>query len=352
MAFNFDSESKASYIFWTLMAFAIGVFIFSLSFSVGGYVAFAVLGSPNHAQGQETRNAVLGSSTSTSSIATNESTDREDAPTPILYDNTVYSLKPQVGPPKVSAKEYLIGDMDTGKVIIEKDGTTTYPLASVTKLMTALVSKELDNQEAVATISTTSIATYGTEGELHAGEKIIVSDLFYPMLLESSNDAAEALAEHYGRDKFLKAMNDTAEVLGMKETHYDDASGLSYKNVTSAEDLFKLTKYIRDEFPSIYNTARIKEYAILGHTWINHNDFLALSSFVGGKNGYTDEALYTTAAIFNLPVKVATSTATVKHNLVIVLLHSKSRVNDVQILLNYIKNNVSVDSKTATSTSK
>jgi D-alanyl-D-alanine carboxypeptidase len=336
---------KTYYIVWVLIAFLVGVSIFSFAYDMGQKVATHFFGSQSPQLAHINGNVVLATTTA---LQSKGSQDVEDAVSSELSDQTVYSLKAQAGLPKVTSKEYLVGDITTGKIILEKNATTTYPLASITKLMTALVSREDDNPHEITTISQTAVATYGTEGELSAGEKMVVGDLFYPMLLESSNDAAEALAEHFGRTDFLFNMNKKAETLGMTSTHYDDASGLSAKNVTTAADLFKLVRYINVNQSDIYDITRVRGYDILGHDWLNHNHFLNLSTFIGGKNGYTDEALYTTVANFSLPIRITNGTSTVKHNISIILLQSQSREIDVQAILNYIKNNVTLDVASST----
>ncbi|MEK7071311.1 MAG: serine hydrolase, partial [Patescibacteria group bacterium] len=119
-----------------------------------------------------------------------------------FYFNKNPNLKP-----KVSAEAYLVGDLDTGEVILQKNEREKLPIASVSKLVTALVATELSNEGDVAQISKSALATYGKNGNFSLGEKIRVKELLYPLLLESSNDAAEALAEFWGYDTFIKKMN-------------------------------------------------------------------------------------------------------------------------------------------------
>lgn len=286
--------------------------------------------------------------------STADLSDSEDAVTAEVSNAVLYTLKFPTTNLKVTAKAYLIGDVDTGKIIAENNGTTIYPIASVSKLMTIVVSKKSDNLQDVATISKSAVATYGTQGELYAGEKIMAGDLEYPLLLKSSNDAAEALAEHYGLTAFIKLMNQKALELGMKQTSYSDPSGLTPKNVSTVEDLFKLAHFVFKNHPDIFNTTRVRQYSILHHTWTNANHFLALDSFAGGKNGFTDEALQTTVSLFNVKLGNANGGDGGNHTIAIVLLRSSSREGDVYTILNYIRHNVQFEgatSTTATSTS-
>ena len=125
-----------------------------------------------------------------------------------------YFIKDPNKQPNVQAEAYLVGDLDTGEILLQKNKDQKFPIASVSKLFTATVSTENQNQNAITEISQQAIDTEGENGELYAGQKIKVGDLILPLLLESSNDAAEALAEFSGRDTFVQAMNQKVQDLG------------------------------------------------------------------------------------------------------------------------------------------
>lgn len=332
------------YGFWIVLACIAGVLLFSVSAGLGAFMAEEV---GSHFNGAKAATSVKGALAEASSSAELASIDSDDAVASDISNSSLYSLKAPTSTLRVTAKAYLIGDVTTGAIIAEKNGTTIYPIASVSKLMTALIAKENENMQDIATISAFDVATYGTEGGLVTGEKLKVNDIFYPLLLVSSNDAAEALAEHYGRPAFLTLMNQKAASLGMINTHYEDPSGLTPKNVSTVEDLFKLSRNVYTAMPSIYDIARVEEYHILHHDWINNNHFLALSSFVGGKNGFTDEAQQTTVSLFSVPLGSAEGGNGSKHIIAIVLLHSTNREGDVATILNYINHNVTLAATTS-----
>ncbi len=337
-------HGTTDYGVWTTFAFIIGLSLTSFFFNIGSDLVTKVrpsLSSTFHPNAQ-VLTAVDVATTSEEKLG---SDDVEDSISMELSDETVYSLKSTGKYPILSASAYLVGDVENGKIILQSHSTTTYPFASVTKLMTALVAKQVDNLHDIATVSKEAVATYGKEGDLHFGEKIVAGDLIYPMLLESSNDAAEALANHYGRQQFINLMNQKAAAIGMFSTTYFDASGLSYKNFGSAEDLFKLASHIHTIMPEILDATRVKEYDILNHHWTNHNHFLVLSSFAGGKNGFTDEAKHTSVALFTLPLTSKDGKVTELRTLAIIILHSDNREKDVATLLSYIKKNVYLDQK-------
>src|SRR3989338_7537154 len=111
-----------------------------------------------------------------------------------------YINKDTNGGPKISAKAYLVGDLNTGEVILAKNQDQKFPIASLSKLTTALITKEIMEPNDALLISKRALDTEGKNGGLKIGEEIETSDLLYTLLLESSNDAAEILAEHFGRD--------------------------------------------------------------------------------------------------------------------------------------------------------
>ena len=334
MSFKLREHHWLNYFFWTVGAFVVGAF-----------VSFVVI------QASSMSLAIFFVPKNVATTPDKGSNDSEDAVSSEVSQAVLYTLKTPTTNLRISAKAYLIGDLDNGKIIAESNGTTTYPMASVSKLMTILVAKEADNFQDSTIISKTAVSTYGTQGELRVGEKIKVGDLEYPLLLESSNDAAEAFAEYYGLPKFITLMNQKAYSLGMTNTKYEDPSGLTPKNVSTTEDLFKLAKYIFQVVPTIFDTTRVRQYSILHHTWTNANHFLALDNFVGGKNGFTDEALQTTVSLFNVQLGNAQGGDGGKHNIVIVLLRSQNRENDVYTILNYIRHNVQFEGATSTATS-
>lgn len=235
----------------------------------------------------------------------------------------------------VTAQGYYVADIKTGERIMSKNATQKFPIASVTKLMTALVAYEKMDLQKVVVVSRDSYNAYGAQGELVPGEKIKLGDLMYPVLMESSNDGAEVISEAYGRVEFMGEMNKKAAILSMTDTYYEDPSGLNPKNVSTSEDLFKLLKYIKEHAPILYDMTRVREFAILKHKWFNKNRFLNSDIFLGGKNGYIDESRWTTASIFDVTVAKGG-----KRQIAIVLLKSENREGDAMKLIRFLEKNV------------
>ncbi len=243
----------------------------------------------------------------------------------------------------LSAGAYLITDLESNEIVISKNDKKILPIASITKLMTALVAQEMLPPDQVVTISRFAYNTFGNTGRLRVGEKFNLRDLFYPLLLTSSNDAAEALAETVGREKFLAEMNNRAKKIGLTDTFFADPSGLSPANLSTASDLTKLVNYLYHYRPDILALTKEKEYRLGKHFWTNLNKISLMSNYLGGKNGYTEEANRTLVSIFEVPITSTSSvgaTTIEKKNrlLALVLLQSNNNKKDTRGLINYLTN--------------
>ncbi len=203
---------------------------------------------------------------------------------------------------KITAPSYVVIDLDRNAIILEKDSERLLPVASVTKLVTAVLVKKLFDQDASITMTRRALNTYGNEAWLREGEKMKVYELLYPLLMVSSNDASEVLAQSYskGRQQFIKEMNNWTNSIGAYRTYFADPSGLSSKNVSSAKDLSIIVKWILVHEPELLDITLLKLKTIRVHTWTNPTHFLNLTSYAGGKNGYTPEANRTSVALFKL----------------------------------------------------
>jgi len=242
----------------------------------------------------------------------------------------------------LDAKAYLVADIDTGEILLEKDMNKIVPIASLTKMMAAVISLENTDQLGNTGVSRDAINTYGTMGGLASGESFVVGDLLYPLLLESSNDAAEVLAEHFGREKFLDMMNKKAAELGMEKTYFDDPAGLSVDTVSSAGNLFKLAKYIYNFENYVLTVTALPKYELSSsentryHYWRNTNKFVrnGYKNYLGGKSGFLNEAKQTGISIFKLPFS-----ETINKNIAIIVLGSNNRYSDGVSITDYLADN-------------
>lgn len=245
--------------------------------------------------------------------------------------------------PRISARAALAADLDTGKIFFEKSPDLVLPIASISKLFTAVIAEELLSPEKIVRISSQSFATYGGSGELSVGDTFSAQELLYPLLLESSNDVAEAFAEEAGREKFIAAMNALAGRLGLPHTSFKDPSGLSSGNIGTARDLFRFAQFLlsassgEKEHADILAISKTSSFEAPANdlrawarTWRNNNEFVRDGNpyLIGTKNGYTDEAAQTTVSLFALPIS-----ETKERRVAVVLLGSNNREGDARALL-------------------
>lgn len=237
--------------------------------------------------------------------------------------------------PNISADAYLVADLENGVVIDSYAQKAVYPIASLTKLMTALVSLETVNQYSNTNVSYKAFSTYGAQGNLQVGENYSIGDLIYPLLLESSNDASEVIAEFAGRNYFISNMNKKAKSIGLENTVFGDPSGLSEENKSTAEELFKLTQYIYKYKNYILDITKNKTFSLNNKIWNSNSRFKNDTNYIGGKNGYTDEAKYTIISLFDLPLQEFED-----RKIAIVLLQSENIEKDVRDIVLWLLSNV------------
>lgn len=196
--------------------------------------------------------------------------------------------------PNLSSVAYIVADLETGDVLLEKNSQFRRPIASITKLMTALVAYETISYDKPIPLP-------------YKGRQYTIETLVYPLLLRSDNAVSNALAAYHGTDNFLAWMNQKARAIGMKQTTFEDPSGLSYNNVSTAADLFRLARYLYIKNAHILASSKEKSrtiYSIDGASWsmTNQNRYAGDAHFVGGKLGFTDEAKKTGFSVFAVPV--------------------------------------------------
>lgn len=221
-----------------------------------------------------------------------------------IGDPTVSSTTATAAP-KVGAAVEVIADLTTGDYYLNMHADERWPMASLSKLMTAVVASDLLSSTTQVTITSSMTAVDPTEHILNVGDTYTVSDLLRVMLLPSNNIAAEALAEYYGRAQFLAAMNAKAQAWGMTSTYYDDPSGLSAANESDGSDLLKLAQHIYVQYPEILAITRMPSATVLNVSTnqsvvvTSINQFAGQADFIGGKTGFTDQADGNLLSIFS-----------------------------------------------------
>jgi D-alanyl-D-alanine carboxypeptidase len=184
-------------------------------------------------------------------------------------------------------------------LLSEKKADEVIAIASLTKLMTAIIVLENYNLDDLIQISASAVATYGDAGNLQIGEIMTIRDLLYITLIESSNDGAEALAEKMGVSTFVYKMNEKAASLGMNNTWFINPSGLDEGNLynfSTVNDLKKMVVYILENHSLIAEILSLPEKELISHSGVsrtirNTNVLLEESdAYLWGKTGYTNRA--------------------------------------------------------------
>ena len=214
--------------------------------------------------------------------------------------------------PSVTAENVIVWDVRAGKSVYEKNSSVPKPLASITKVMTALTALESVPKNTTVTIDYNSLAQDGNSN-LIAGEKWLLKDLIDFSLVESSNDGIAAVASavgaisdgspgkrNAGRVSFIDMMNQKARELDLGHMSFVNESGLDIYNETeagafgSAEDVAKLFSYVLTKHPDLFEATTHKDLrvrSLTGNTHIakNTNNALAeIPALIGSKTGYTD----------------------------------------------------------------
>lgn len=155
-----------------------------------------------------------------------------------------------------NASAYIVVDLDDGNILFNKNSSTKLPIASLTKIMSAVVALDLADPDEQFMVSQTASDEIPTKLLMQPGEKLSLEELLNAALLTSANDAVEVIQEginkKYEADIFVTAMNEKAKILGLKSTKFANPQGFdSQNNYSSAEDLARLSQYALTKYPLI-----------------------------------------------------------------------------------------------------
>jgi D-alanyl-D-alanine carboxypeptidase len=196
----------------------------------------------------------------------------------------------------VNAQSAFSVDADSGNVLFAMNPQQKLPIASLTKLMTALVVLQKYDMNQKVIIDEKAMAQEGEQGSLKLGDVLSVKDLLYISLIESSNRAAFALSEVMGTNNFIAVMNITASNMGLLNTRFEDSTGLSAGSYSTAQDIAKLSAYLLKHYPLFGTIVGLKEYDLylddgtLHRKLVTTNKLLGQFGIIGGKTGWTNDA--------------------------------------------------------------
>ncbi len=209
------------------------------------------------------------------------------------------SVSAEGASPSVSAKAAVLVEQSTGEVLWGKNETQKLPMASTTKIMTAIVALEHGTLSDLVTVSKAAAYTEGSSMYLHVGEQLSLESLLYGLMLNSGNDAAIAIAEHISGSvpAFAALMNQTAKKIGAKNTSFQNPNGLDAEgHYTTAYDLALITRYgmEKEQFREIVK-AKTKTVDLdgkpNGRVLSNHNKMLKFYPGCDGvKTGFTKKS--------------------------------------------------------------
>ncbi|WP_139203344.1 D-alanyl-D-alanine carboxypeptidase family protein [Thermoflavimicrobium dichotomicum] len=214
-----------------------------------------------------------------------------------VHTTTVYAYTEEK--PFVSAQSAVLMDVASERVLFGKEAQKPMKVASLTKIMTAILAIEKGKLDELVTISPRAVGIEGSSVYLKQGEKVRLRDLLYGLMLRSGNDAAVAIAEHIGGsvEGFVYLMNEKATYLGLQHTHFMNPHGLDHPDhYSTAYDLAKLTAYALKNpvFQEIVKTKSItlsSPWETGRQTFFNKNKLLRMYPWADGvKTGFTKQA--------------------------------------------------------------
>lgn len=235
-----------------------------------------------------------------------------------------------------SASSYILMDDTTSRVLVGKDIHSKRLIASITKIMTATLAIESGKLDEMVVVTDDILKAYGSGIYIEIGEEILLRDLVYGLMLRSGNDAATMIAVFVGgsEEEFINMMNKKANEIGMKDTTFNNPSGLPTPegNYSSVYDMALLTRYAM-QYNDYREIVKTKKYKVTTnkktYLWDNKNKLLRYDYITGGKTGYTEESgrtLVSTASIDDM-------------NLIVVTIRDSDDWNTHLDLYNYAKEN-------------
>jgi len=247
----------------------------------------------------------------------------------------------------LDAKSAVLYDVKSGRNLFEKKIREKLPIASLTKIITATVVWEKFSPNDIVTVKSSAVKVDGERKDLYAGEMLAIHSLVQMMLIESSNDAAYALGDYAASRGFdlVAEMNAKALALGMRNTHFVDPAGLDDTGYSTASDMVKGVAYAL-RYDAIWSFSRKATATVVStdgkitHEIKSTDQLLGvLEDIVGGKTGYTDNALGCMILIVDAPAPAETSNnpAVSGDRIIGIILGSNNRFGDMKSLISWAK---------------
>jgi D-alanyl-D-alanine carboxypeptidase (penicillin-binding protein 5/6) len=239
--------------------------------------------------------------------------------------------------PSLNCVSCVVIDQESGRVLYGKNSNAPLPMASTTKIVTAVIALEKGNLNDIVVVSKKAASIHGSSAGLKPGESVSLEELLYGLMLRSGNDCAIAISEYIAgsTEEFVKLMNEKAIELGAFSTSFKTPHGLDAKDhYTTAEDLARITAFAmsNDTFSNIVSTKTISKGSSgdFNRSYSNINKFLyRIDNSDGVKTGFTGNAGKCLVASVKNPYG----------RFICVVLNSSDRWRDAEKLVNYANNN-------------
>ncbi len=228
--------------------------------------------------------------------------------------------------PNLHVTAWGLFDPQTGAVIVGKNEDIPAPIASITKLFTASLAYSSPHKEIKFSITPKDVSTEGRAGKLVSGVEVSMYTLLFPLLLESSNDAAMAIQRMMERGVYQNTMTELLSRVNLHNTKIQEPSGLDPNNMSTVNDLALFLAYLKKEEPHILDITTVKTYVTDDTEYINTNPGLKHPHFRGGKHGYLPESDTTFVGIYEL---------TSGKEFGMVILGSTNIEHDIETLISY-----------------
>lgn len=306
---------------------------------------FAIHGWPYYPDGTPVKSTFSGGCIRLSTEDAKEIFNLVKIGTPVLVFEKDFKnddFKYKIKEPKINAQSYLAADLKNNFIFFEKSPKEILPVASISKLISALVVIEHINLEKEIAVNKESLIKT-SKSRLEEGKNYSVFNLLYPLLLESSNEAAAVFENYLGKNYFISLMNKKAASMGMENSRFIDASGSGNENISTVEDLFNLAKhlYFNRSFILKITAGDLNKETAYGLPVFkdlgNFNLFFDDPAFIGGKIGKTEIAKETMIAVFE--IKFGNETRPIA----IIVLKSEDIAKDILNILNLIKEKYSLE---------
>jgi len=239
--------------------------------------------------------------------------------------------------PEITAQSVIIMDMETDYVIFEKNSRKQLPIASISKIVTALIAEEKLSSDHEIIISQQAINTEGGTGKLNIGEKFTAKGLIDLMLISSSNDAAVQIAlEISGEiENFSELMNKKVKNFGLLDSSFTEPSGLNAKNISTAFDIAQIADatFEKSDIWDILGQDGMDAESVDGETRYlkNTNQIIDDPRIISGKTGFTNEAGGTLVVVAELGEE--------NRKMVFVILGSEDKFGEMTMLLDWVEEN-------------